>query len=237
MLRALAVAYAVMLLAAPASALAQGFRPAEVELHERQAPAVGAITTAEIGEAVAISEKFLSVPAVRLLEPLRSKSAFGNAVLLQPGLYDFVGENSKGRFFQARGLIKLSGLGITDNWDGGGVFVPLNGGPAGAYWVNGLGGRHVGEVAGGAKIEHVAASDQEFDGFRRELIYTGASGGSVRLTYREFVNSMARPAFTQDLSFDLSPGVEIGYKGARLKVIGAGGTSIEYELLKPLSGE
>jgi hypothetical protein len=74
----------------------------------------------------------------------------------------------------------------------------------------------------------------EFGGFRRELVYSGVSGSAVRLTYREFSDGVARPAFTEDLSYDLSAGKEIGYKGARLRILKADNTGIRYELQRPL---
>ncbi|WP_419826829.1 hypothetical protein [Sphingomonas sp.] len=36
------------------------------------------------------------------------------------------------------------------------------------------------------------------------LIYQGAAAGTLRLSYREFSNDMARPAFTEDLSFPIT---------------------------------
>ena len=45
---------------------------------------------------------------------------------------------------------------------------------------------------------------------------------------------MARPAFTEDLKYDLSQGDVIGYKGARFKIITANNLSIRYMVLKPL---
>lgn len=70
--------------------------------------------------------------------------------------------------------------------------------------------------------------------FRRELVYSGVSKGTVSLSYREFVTDMARPAFTQDLRYDLAEGDEIGFRGARFKVLKATNTMIRYQVLKPL---
>ena len=54
------------------------------------------------------------------------------------------------------------------------------------------------------------------DELKKQLIYTGISRGVISLTYREFMNDMARPAFTQDLKFDLAEGKTIGFKGLGL---------------------
>jgi hypothetical protein len=71
-------------------------------------------------------------------------------------------------------------------------------------------------------------------GFRREIVYSGVSRGVLSLLYREYTDGLARPAFTQQLTYDLSDGDEIGYKGARFKVLKATNTSIRYVVLKPL---
>lgn len=73
--------------------------------------------------------------------------------------------------------------------------------------------------------------------FRRELVFSGVSKGTVSLLYREYQDDLARPAFSQELSYDLAEGDEIGFRGARFKVLKATNTSIRYVVLKPLSSE
>lgn len=48
--------------------------------------------------------------------------------------------------------------------------------------------------------------------FRRELVYTGRSGSTLNLLYREFKDDMARPAFTQALQYDILADPVIGYQ-------------------------
>lgn len=71
--------------------------------------------------------------------------------------------------------------------------------------------------------------------FRRELLYTGRSGSTLTLLYREFANDMARPAFSQQLQYDINGDSTIGYEGARLRVLSADNTKIVYDMLSPLS--
>lgn len=68
--------------------------------------------------------------------------------------------------------------------------------------------------------------------FRRELVYQGRVGNELRLSYREFSGEMARPAFTQELTFEFNGGAVIGAKGARLEVIEATNTTIKYRVLQ-----
>jgi hypothetical protein len=51
------------------------------------------------------------------------------------------------------------------------------------------------------KIQEEVTTDRT--SFRQELIYQGVSNGVVRFSYREFSSGIARPAFTQDLTYDL----------------------------------
>jgi hypothetical protein len=73
------------------------------------------------------------------------------------------------------------------------------------------------------------------DGFRREIVYSGVSQGSITLLYREFANDLARPAFSQELHYDLKDGDEIGFKGARIKIISASNVGLKYRVVRPLS--
>ena len=71
--------------------------------------------------------------------------------------------------------------------------------------------------------------------FRREIVYSGGAKGVVNFQFREYVNQMARSAFSQDLSYDLSQGNEIGFKGARIKIIKVTNTGLRYVVLKPFT--
>lgn len=67
--------------------------------------------------------------------------------------------------------------------------------------------------------------------FKQQFIFNGKVGSSLKFTYREFVNDYARPAFNQDLQYDLSESNIIGFKGLRIEVIKATNTNIEYKVL------
>ncbi len=72
------------------------------------------------------------------------------------------------------------------------------------------------------------------NGFRREILYSGGSKGTLHLQYREFMNDLARPAFSQELSYDLADGNEIGFKGARIRVLKLSNVGLRYVVLKAL---
>lgn len=69
------------------------------------------------------------------------------------------------------------------------------------------------------------------DSFQQTLIYNGRIGDKINIGYREFSNSLARPAFNNEVEYDLSASKQISYKGASLEVLNAGNNSITYRLI------
>jgi len=67
--------------------------------------------------------------------------------------------------------------------------------------------------------------------FQQALIYSGKVGSRIRLGYREFSGNAARPAFNNDVDYDLTESKVVGYKGARIEVIEATNEQIRYRLI------
>lgn len=81
-----------------------------------------------------------------------------------------------------------------------------------------------------AKIAKIGiASDNSF---QQTLIYSGKVGNKINVGYREFSSNIARPAFNNDVEYDLSESKQIGYKGALLEIIDANNQSITYKVLR-----
>lgn len=72
-----------------------------------------------------------------------------------------------------------------------------------------------------------------------EILFSGYSQGTLRATYREFVNDMARPAFSQEATYDFVPGAptKISFKGAQIEVLDANNNEIRYKVLRGFDGE
>ncbi len=68
--------------------------------------------------------------------------------------------------------------------------------------------------------------------YQQTLIYSGRVGNKINVSYREFSNNLARPAFNNAVEYDLSTSRVIGYKGSLLEVLNADNSSITYTLLK-----
>ncbi len=87
------------------------------------------------------------------------------------------------------------------------------------------------------KIDLLKTSDDTFvnnncnNCFKQEFIFNGKVGNSLKFIYREYINDMARPAFNQDLQYDINESNIVGFKGLRIEVINATNTLIEYKIL------
>jgi len=76
------------------------------------------------------------------------------------------------------------------------------------------------------------------DSIKYELLYSGYSKGVLKLTYREFVNDLARASFYQDATYDYTGGQsEISFKGARILIIAADNNKIHYKVIQGFTGE
>lgn len=96
-------------------------------------------------------------------------------------------------------------------------------------WVVTIFHAKVGNRADGvSRTKYSLVSD---DSFQQTLIYSGKVGSKIRIGYREFSNSIARPAFNNDVDYDLNESRTIGYKGARLEIIEATNEYIKYRVL------
>jgi hypothetical protein len=67
--------------------------------------------------------------------------------------------------------------------------------------------------------------------YEQNLIYTGSEGDILKFTYREFVDDMARPAFTIDATYDYGKDNVLRFRGALLEVINFDNQSITYKLI------
>lgn len=67
--------------------------------------------------------------------------------------------------------------------------------------------------------------------FKQEFIFNGKVGNNLKFIYREFISDFARPAFTQELQYDLNESNVIGFKGLRIEIIKASNTNIKYKVL------
>lgn len=79
-------------------------------------------------------------------------------------------------------------------------------------------------------VDTPAAAGSDY--FRQSLVYLGAAQGVLRLSYREFSHDMARPAFTEELSFPLEatyPQI-IAWRDTRITLLGISNAGLQYRI-------
>jgi len=69
------------------------------------------------------------------------------------------------------------------------------------------------------KIPDVPDDRPDMDNFKAELIYNGISRNTIKISYREFIKDMARPAFYQELNYDLDQSNLIQFRTLKIKVL------------------
>lgn len=70
------------------------------------------------------------------------------------------------------------------------------------------------------------------DSFQQTLIYSGKVGNKINIGYRESSGNLARPAFSNNVEYDLSESSTIGYKGAQLEILEATNQYIKYRVIR-----
>lgn len=84
-----------------------------------------------------------------------------------------------------------------------------------------------------AEVAYTIETDTRYGprSLQQTLLYNGKIGNRITLSYREFSDDRALPAFTNEVAYDLSESKVLGYKGARLEVISATNTQLVYKVI------
>jgi hypothetical protein len=202
-------------------------RPVVPIVEHFDSPPLNKIASAELGETILDKGTKITQDAIILDAPL----SVGNELLwkkftIPPEVLLARDESNRERFYYAQSVTVA--VFPDSHLEDGGIKVSLDG----KKWA----------VFRGANVEamsfdppaschrkSLAMTDRP--SFRQELVYDGRVGPSVKFLYREVQNDFARPAFTQEVQYDLSESNVIGFKGARIKIIQATNTLIQYQVL------
>lgn len=68
--------------------------------------------------------------------------------------------------------------------------------------------------------------------FTQELIYNGRIDNQVKFLYRELYRGQMRDSFSQEVQYDLNESNIIGFKEARIEILNAKNTELEYKVLQ-----
>lgn len=189
-------------------------------------PEIGQISIAEVGSTLVQKARVFEYDAYELLTTYEHKST-GYRFTAQPGLYAATKTDSRWIYYIAvEPLVETCGLGLCIATSGG-------------FMVS----RTTDEIR---LVEHMNVTSKpktdpnwrkttyvalDEPSLRRELIYNGRAGNTIRLLYREFSRDMIRPAFSQELTYDLDEDNIIGFQGVRIEILETSNVNITYRLL------
>lgn len=199
-------------------------------------PSVGEIKTVEVGESLIGQFKQTSIPAIEIEKNIVQESDyFGKRVrfTILAGQYVERGRDAFGTFYEApaakflvNGVVDVSvnGIYVLGAAKNGSELFILAPNEGGAYIFPSL---EIPFVRTQQQTRHEAS-------FKKELVYAGISQNVISILYREFKDDMARPAFSQELKYDLLEGKVVGYRGSRFEILQATNQGLTYKTLKSL---
>lgn len=149
---------------------------------------------------------------------------------IQPGHYLKTGEDGGTEFFYPGGAEpgRVDKPALADNWSS--VIVRNNATPQ--ICVLTVFNTAITTCSSGNIFQRRKVASLHRDSFQQTLIYSGKIGNKINIAYREFSNSLARPAFNNNVEYDLSESKVIGYKGAQLEIQEATNQHIKFKVIK-----
>ena len=192
-------------------------QPQQATYQTGKFPEIGTRTTVAVGQVMISKYDYLSQSGATLRDQV-SGSFWMSRSGLTAGA-KLVGAVSSGELVYCQPPARLGAPCLKDtNSDGRFDY---------AYTMNAYG-----FLVNGVEIEPASyrAGDQAIkDGFKYELIYQGNDNGVVRIAYREYTENLARPAFSQDLTYTLElSGTQVRFRDVSAVIHAADNNQIEY---------
>lgn len=188
-------------------------------------PEIGVISTAQVGDTLVSQGSSTEHDALQV----DSTTSLGFlSYSITNGIFLKVGEDAESSYFS-----------INNRFDGGGELQrSALADPAKAV----LAYKNQNKICGVSIFNGTACSSEvpyklikykvtSANNFQQSLIYSGKVGVRVKLSYREFSGNLARPAYNNEVDYDLSESKIIGYKGARIEILEATNEYIKYKLI------
>lgn len=199
------------------------YRPEAINISE---PPLGSIVVAEVGSTMIKQGKYVESDAIYLRSPF--KVGLLGAYSFGSGYYLKEGHNAKNEFYQPEpgpegGRVEKAAL--ADPYK---TMLVEKSRPT----ICGVTVFNVKVCRDNVDFERVRRPTLMADGFQQTLIYSGRIGSKINIAYREFSNDIARPAFNNDVEYDLSESMIIGYKGAEIEIVEATNRVIKYRVIR-----
>jgi hypothetical protein len=199
--------------------------------------------TASVGDMMTSSSPLVKVPTLKLKSEVTAYTSHKGESISVPlpiGDYLFAGTDNQGRYFRFQAPLQVHYVRQLQGF--GGIYIPDD--PAAqsaAYWIwdapRAITQRFY--VAYLPVTPHYSITERVVPpsnaiGLVTTLTYGGVAGGQIKFIYREYMDGIARMAFTQEVSLDYKPEQEYAYGNSRFIVHRADSVMVTYTLLKPL---
>ncbi|HAU82780.1 MAG TPA: hypothetical protein DCW39_02030 [Betaproteobacteria bacterium] len=191
------------------------------------------VTSARVGDSVVEKAKFFKRPAKLLSSEILDEHTVIGTVTLGPGKYKALYQLKEWTFYEPTAGVFSKGPGEFMG-NAYGLLASDDGRYATGYALSGATGfvRHSYlEPEDIVLISDTTHVDVQLPSIKQELVYNGRAESIIRFMYREYKNDMARPAFTQNLVYDLDQGSRVVFQSVELDVVDATNTEIRYKLL------
>ena len=206
-----------------------------LEQKQENFPELDIIVLVTPGESLIYSYLVTKQQGINLLETIKHDGKFNgftNTYIVESGDLPMMAKNSTGVFYG--GEMKLRQVVSASNTNQlvrGGIFIPNSSTDNHSIFIDNISTaiEPLGRKVKYELSEIVTVSEKDF---KQELIYTGKSGNNINIEYREFKGNMARPAFSQSLTYDISKDKIIGFRGAQFEVLEATNSFIKYKAVK-----
>lgn len=204
-------------------------------------PSLDTVVTSELGNTLISRSYSQSTPALRITKPINHRTTNNGVPIhfeIPAGVLKRIGDDNKGNFYASDIFYRIYQNGNHSKAiNKGGVYIPNdNASRPLIFWLPPSATRALVDKLY-SPVSYEAAPpviSVSADNHKKELIYTGVSKNVITVLYREYQNDLARPAFSQELKYDLGEGRTIGFKGARFEVINATNLGITYKVRRYL---
>ena len=192
-------------------------------------PALNEISNVEIGITLVLKEKGLKIDALEITKEFKIKldNIFET---IEVGKIFIIDYNTKNYDLYSNSSDSTFGIAISRRGENPMIYTSND---IDGIYTTGFSESGINFIKPKEKIEYIQKKTpiKEKEYFKQEFIYNGRVGNALKFIYREYVNDYVRPAFTQDLQYDLSDSKIIGFRGLRIEIINATNTKIKYKVL------
>lgn len=206
------------------------YAPAAMDVSD---PPLNQVVIRGVGEELLKQGRFFQARVLEVTAPVSVATLPGIVVwTISPGLYRFSGSDQEASYYRLGGFGEQSGT-VTRAWLGAPVtslmLKRLNNELCVIYGAFNDFRCGKSEPSSWREVKRNAWVENSI---QQTLIYNGKYGDQIRIGYREFSHSYARPAFSNDVSYDLQESSLISYRGAMLEILEATNVFIRYKVIK-----